>query len=268
MTAEAGATDTGAAETITAPALGLPGLRHGFFTRRGGVSGGIYASLNGGQGSADDPAAVAENRARMAAAVGVAPDHLVNVHQIHSPDVVRAEGPWPGPKPRADGLVTRTPGVALAIATADCGPVLFADARARVIGACHSGWRGAFTGVLEATLAGMEDLGAERGRIVAVLGPTIGPTAYEVGPEFVARFVDLRADDARFFRPSERAGHSLFDLPSYIGHRLSQAGVGRFVDLELCTYSDPARFFSYRRTVHRSEPDYGRLIAAIAIEAG
>ena len=267
MAADAGAARAEAAEAITCEALALRGLRHAFFTRRGGVSGGIYATLNGGQGSADDPAAVAENRARMAAVLGVAPDHLVNVHQIHSPDVVVADGPWPGARPRADGLVTRTPGVGLAIATADCGPVLFADARARVIGACHSGWRGAFTGVLEATLAGMEDLGADRSRIAAVLGPTIGPTAYEVGPEFVARFVDLRPDDARFFRPSARAGHSLFDLPAYIGHRLSQAAVGRFVDLALCTYSDPDRFFSYRRTVHRSEPDYGRLIAAIALDA-
>ncbi len=255
------------AEAIVADALALPGIRHGFFTRRGGVSGGIYASLNGGQGSADAPEAVLENRARMASAIGVAPDHLVNVHQIHSPDVVVAEGAWPGARPRADGLVTRTPGVGLAIATADCGPVLFADAKARVLGACHSGWRGAFTGVLEATLAGMEDLGADRGRTVAVLGPTIGPDAYEVGPEFVERFVSLRAGDSRFFRPSERAGHSLFDLPTYIGHRLSQAGVGRFVDLALCTYSDPDRFFSYRRSVHRGEPDYGRLIAAIALQA-
>ncbi|MHB2167062.1 peptidoglycan editing factor PgeF [Alsobacter sp. R-9] len=255
------------AEAIEARELDLPGIRHGFFTRRGGVSGGIYESLNGGQGSADAPEAVAENRARMARWLGLAPDHLVNVHQIHSPDVVVAEGPWTGAKPRADGLVTRTPGVGLAIATADCGPVLFADARARVIGACHSGWRGAFTGVLEATLAGMEALGAERAHVVAVLGPTIGPDAYEVGPEFVERFVSLRADDASFFRPSERAGHSLFDLPSYIGHRLSHAGVGRFADLGLCTYSDPDRFFSYRRTVHRGEPDYGRLIAAITLAA-
>jgi YfiH family protein len=254
------------AEAITAAALDLPGIRHGFFTRRGGVSAGIYASLNGGQGSADAPEAVAENRARMAEVIGVAPDHLVNVHQIHSPDVVVADGPWPGAKPRADGMVTRTPGVGLAIATADCGPVLFADAKARVLGACHSGWRGAYTGVLEATLAGMEELGADRSRTVAVLGPTIGRDAYEVGPEFVERFVSLRVDDARFFRPSERSGHSLFDLPTYIGHRLSQAGVGRFVDLALCTYSDPDRFFSYRRTVHRSEPDYGRLIAAIALQ--
>jgi YfiH family protein len=252
---------------ITAPALSaLPGLRHAFFTREGGVSGGIYASLNGGLGSDDDKAHVAENRRRMAAHLGVAATHLLSVHQVHSADAVIADGPWSGDKPRADALVTRTPGVALGVSSADCGPLLFADAEARVVGAAHSGWKGAFTGIGEATLAAMETLGARRGRIVAVLGPTIGREAYEVGPEFVARFAEATPDTARFFRPSPREGHALFDLPAYIRARLEAAGVGAFVDLALCTYSDPTRFFSYRRTTHRGEPDYGRLISAIALD--
>jgi hypothetical protein len=252
---------------ITAPALSaLPGLRHAFFTREGGVSGGIYASLNGGLGSDDDKARVAENRRRMAAHLGVAATHLLSVHQVHSANAVIADGPWSGDKPRADALVTRTPGVALGVSSADCGPLLFADAEARVVAAAHSGWKGAFTGIGEATLAAMETLGARRARIVAVLGPTIGREAYEVGPEFVARFAESAPDTARFFRPSPREGHALFDLPAYIRARLEAAGVGAFVDLALCTYSDPTRFFSYRRTTHRGEPDYGRLISAIALD--
>ncbi|PSC06826.1 peptidoglycan editing factor PgeF [Alsobacter soli] len=251
---------------IRAPELDLPGVRHAFFTRQGGVSGGIYASLNGGLGSADDRAAVAENRKRMAESMGVAPDRLVNVHQVHSPDVVVAEGPWPGDRPKADGLATNRPGLALAISTADCGPVLFADPEGRVVGGCHSGWKGAFTGVLESTLNRMEELGARRERVTAVLGPTISSAAYEVGPEFVARFEEQSPDNARYFRPSEKPGHAFFDLPAYIAARLTRAGVGRFVDLKLCTYADPERFFSYRRTTHRGEPDYGRLISAIVLE--
>jgi YfiH family protein len=251
---------------ITSPDLAsLPGIRHAYFTREGGASGGIYASLNGGLGSSDHKADIAENRARMARALAVAPDHLVSLHQVHSADVAVATGPWTGERPRADAMVTRTKGVALGISTADCGPILFADADAGVIGAAHSGWKGAFTGIGEATLAAMEKLGARRERTIAVLGPTIGPNAYEVGPEFVARFVNARADDARFFRPSVRAQHAMFDLPSFIGARFMEAGVGRFVDLALCTYSDPARFFSYRMTTHRAEPDYGRLISAITL---
>lgn len=267
MTAASSPPSAALAGRIEAPALAHPGIRHAFFTRQGGVSEGIYASLNGGQGSGDDQSRVAENRARMAAALGVAPHRLVNVHQVHSPDVVHVTGPWPGERPRADGLVTTTPGLALAVASADCGPILFADPRAGVIGACHSGWKGAFTGVVESTLAAMEGLGARRADTVAVLGPTISRDAYEVGPEFVARFVEAEPADARFFRPSARDGHSYFDLPAYIGWRMERAGVGRFTDLALCTYADPERFYSYRRTVHRQEADYGRLIAAIAIEA-
>lgn len=251
---------------ITSPDLSaLPGIRHAYFTREGGASPGIYTSLNGGLGSQDDKANITENRARMAKVMRVTPDNLVSLYQIHSADVAIAAGPWPGERPKADAMVTATRGVALGVSTADCGPILFADAEAGVIGAAHSGWKGAFTGIGEATLAAMEKLGARRERTIAVLGPTIGPNAYEVGPEFVARFTDAKPDDARFFRPSPRKLHAMFDLPAFIGARFTEAGVGRFIDLGLCTYSDPKRFFSYRMTTHRGEPDYGRLISAIAL---
>lgn len=244
----------------------LPGIRHAFFTREGGVSEGIYASLNGGSGSQDDQQAVAENRRRMAAHFGLAPERLLSLYQIHSPDVLVAEGPWPnGERPKADGTVTRTPGIALAVSSADCGPLLFADAEAGVIGAAHAGWRGAFTGVIEAVLDAMERLGARRGRVTAVLGPTISGAAYEVGPEFLARFLAADAGNARFFTPSGKEGHAMFDLPAFIAARFAAAGVGRFVDLGLCTYGDERRFFSYRRATHRGEPDYGRLISAIGL---
>jgi YfiH family protein len=252
---------------IEAPDLAsLPGIRHAFFTRQGGASQGIYASLNGGVGSADDPAAVAENRGRMASALGVAADHLLSLYQIHSAEIVTVEAPWPADqRPRADGLATRTPGIALAAASADCGPVLFADPRAGVVGAAHAGWKGAITGVLEATIARMEELGGDRRDIVAVLGPTIGRDAYEVGPEFLARFIERDGTYDRFFRPSGRPGHALFDLPAFILHRLESAGIGTARSLGLCTYSDETRFFSYRRATHRGEPDYGRLLSAIAL---
>ena len=171
----------------------LPGIAHAFFTREGGVSAGIYASLNGGMGSADEAAAIVENRARMAATLGVVPSHLVSVWQVHSPDVAVVTGPWASERPKADAMVSATKGLALGIATADCGPLLFADAGAGVVGAAHSGWKGAFTGVFEATLVAMEALGANRRNIIAVLGPMIGPSAYEVGPEFVARIVTENA---------------------------------------------------------------------------
>jgi YfiH family protein len=251
---------------IEAPALAsLPKIRHAFFTRRGGVSQGIYASLNGGIGSSDAPERVKENRRRMAEALEVAPDALISVHQVHSPDAVLVEGPWGHECPRADAMVTKVPGLALAITTADCGPVLFADARSGVIGAAHAGWRGAVTGVLESTLQAMERLGAERKQIVAVLGPTISQAAYEVGPEFVQRFTEEAPGNERFFRPGGKPDRAMFDLPGFIGARLNAAGIGSFTDLGLCTYSDEERFFSYRRTTHRKEPDYGRLISAIAL---
>lgn len=251
---------------ITSPELSAEtGIAHAFFTRQGGVSTGIYASLNGGLGSNDDKAAVAENRLRMAQALAVEPTRFISVHQVHSPDVAVATGPWPADKPKADAMVTVAEGLALGISTADCGPILFADAEARVIGAAHAGWKGAFGGVIHSVVVEMEKLGARRERIFAVLGPTIGPKAYEVGPEFVERFKDSNATFARFFTPSERAAHAMFDLPAFIGFRAQEAGIGRFVDMGLCTYSDEERFFSYRRTTHRGEPDYGRLISAITL---
>ena len=244
----------------------LARIRHAFFTRSGGVSQGVYASLNGGVGSNDAPDKVAENRARMAAALGVPPDRLLTAYQIHSPDVVVADRPWTREnRPRADAIVTRTPALAIGISTADCGPLLLADAEAGVIGAAHAGWRGALTGVIEAAIAAMEQLGAERSRIAAALGPTIRQPNYEVGPEFVARFLAADADNARFFAPSDRAGHAMFDLAGYIAARLQRAGIGKFEDLGLCTYAEPARFFSYRRTTKLGEADYGRHINAIAL---
>jgi YfiH family protein len=251
---------------IQAPSLASQNIRHAFFTREGGVSDGLYASLNGGIGSNDAPDKVRENRARMAATLGVAPAHLVTCYQIHSPDVIVATEPWTRETaPRADAIVTRTPGLAIGVTTADCGPILFADASAGVIGAAHAGWKGALTGVLEATVAAMEKLGARRGRIKAALGPTIGQRNYEVGAEFVDRFKAADAANGRFFVPAARPGHAMFDLPGYIRSRLERAEISGIEDLGLCTYADPARFFSYRRTTHRAEPDYGRHVNAIAL---
>ena len=257
---------TSPALPIRSDRLAAAGLVHGFFTRQGGVSSGVYESLNGGVGSQDDPACVAENRARMAQALGLAPSHLLVPYQIHSADVLHVREPWsPDARPRCDGLVTDVPGLALGVTGADCGMILFADPKARVVGACHAGWKGAFTGVLESTLSAMEALGARREQITAVLGPTIGAASYEVGPEFAARFRDADAAYTRFFAPSSREAHAMFDLPGFIGMRLQKAGVGAFEDLGLDTYADPARFFSYRRTTHLREPDYGRLVSAIAL---
>jgi polyphenol oxidase len=243
----------------------IPGLRHAFSTREGGVSGGIYESLNGGLGSNDDPAHVAENRRRMAGQIGVAPEHFLSVHQVHSPDVVVATGPWPGDKPRADAIVTRTEGIAIGVTAADCGPILLVDPAARVIGAAHAGWKGALTGVLESTVAAMEKLGADRGGIVAAIGPLIRQHSYEVGGEFVERFLGADADNAAFFIPSARDGHAMFDLAGFIRMRLENAGVLMIDDIGVDTYSDE-RFYSYRRSVHRNEPDYGRHVHAIALE--
>jgi purine-nucleoside/S-methyl-5'-thioadenosine phosphorylase / adenosine deaminase len=251
---------------IEARTLELSGFRHGFFTREGGVSSGLYASLNGGVGSKDDAGHVAENRARMAAAIGVAPDRFITAYQIHSPHVVVAEAPWmPETRPRADAIVTRIRALAIGVTTADCGPVLFADPKAHVIGAAHAGWRGALSGVVEATIKAMERLGAARREIRAVLGPMIRQPNYEVGDDLIARFdADDRAS-SRFFAPAARDGHAMFDLAGYIASRLTRAGIEHIEDLGHCTYADPARFFSFRRTTHCGETDYGRHVNAIAL---
>jgi YfiH family protein len=252
---------------LQARSLGkLTGINHGFFDRTGGVSQGVYTSLNGGVGSSDAPDKVVENRSRMAAALGVSTDRFLTPYQIHSPDVVTVDAPWtPDTRPRADALVTKTPALAIGVSTADCGPLLFADAEARVIGAAHAGWRGAFTGVIEATVAAMEKLGANRGRITAALGPTISQANYQVGPEFIERFLLANTENARFFMACEREGHALFDLNGYIAARMVEAGVTDFEDVGLCTYAEPALFYSYRRSTHLAEPDYGRHINAIAL---
>jgi YfiH family protein len=244
----------------------IPGLRHGFFTREGGVSDGIYQSLNGGIGSQDDTSHVAENRRRMAAQMGVAPTHFLTAFQIHSPDVATASEPWDtASRPRVDAIVTRTEGLAIGVTAADCGPILFVDPSARVIGAAHAGWKGALTGVLESTIAAMERLGAERAGIVAAIGPLIRQHSYEVGAEFVERFTLADAGNARFFIASSRETRAMFDLAGFIRMRLENAGVLMIDDTGIDTYSDE-RFYSYRRSVHRGEPDYGRHVHAIVLE--
>lgn len=246
----------------------LTHIRHGFFTREGGVSKGIHASLNCGYGSDDDKGAVAENRARVAQGLGVGPEKLLTVYQVHSPNVIRVTEPWPhADAPQADAMVTDRPDIALGVLAADCAPVLFADTGARVIGAAHAGWKGAFTGVLEATIEAMLGLGANRERIVAAIGPCISRDAYEVGPEFRDRFLETDAANGKWFTPSARASHFMFDLPAYAAARLEAAGVGAVATIGLCTYADEKRFFSFRRTTHRGETDYGRQMSAIAFRA-
>lgn len=242
------------------------GIRHRFFTRQGGVSSGIYEGLNIGIGSQDDQALVAENRRRVAAWFGAEPQQLASLYQVHSADALIIDGPVSAPRPQADALVTNVPGLVLGIATADCGPVLFADPDARVIGAAHAGWKGALTGVLDDTITKMESLGAERSRICAVLGPCISKANYEVGPEFMARFVADDAANKSFFSPSaDKPSHAFFDLNTYIRERLGRLGVDAQI-LERCTYAEENLFYSYRRTTHRNEPDYGRQISAIMLE--
>lgn len=247
-------------EIITSDALAP---RHGFFTRKGGASSGIFAGLNCGTGSTDQVEAVAINRGRVAEALDLAADHLVSVHQVHSPDALHVTAPL-AIRPQADAMVTATPGLGLAILTADCQPVLFADARAGVIGAAHAGWRGAKEGVLEATLHAMEALGAARANIAAVIGPCISQAAYEVGPEFFESFTDDDPETRRFFAQGS-GDRMLFDLPGYGLWRLRAAGVGHAEWTRHCTFSDPARFFSYRRTTHAGEADYGRLLSVIRL---
>ena len=252
--------------TISSPLLAaVPDLRHAFFTREGGVSKGLYDSLNGGLGSNDDPAHVIENRRRMAKQIDVTPSHFLTAFQIHSPDVAVASDPWNNAsRPRADAMVTKIPGLAIGVTAADCGPVLFADPKARVIGAAHAGWKGALGGVLENTISEMEKLGANRGDIIAAVGPLIRQSSYEVGAEFLTRFKDADVINETFFVASTRADHAMFDLAGYIKHRLEQAGILMIDDVQIDTYADE-RFYSYRRSVHRKEADYGRNIHAIVL---
>ncbi|WP_323005991.1 peptidoglycan editing factor PgeF [Pseudorhodobacter sp.] len=248
-------------EILTADALAP--VRHGFFTRKGGASSGIFQGLNCGPGSTDLSEAVAINRARVAAALEVAPEHLQTLHQVHSAKVVTLTAPLEN-RPHADAMVTATPGLVLGILTADCQPVLFADPAAGVIGAAHAGWRGVKDGVLEATLAAMEALGANRAHTTAVIGPCISQAAYEVGPEFVEAFIDDSPEHARFFAAG-KGDRTLFDLPAFGLARLRAAGIGHTEWTHHCTYADPDRFFSYRRTTHLGEADYGRLISVIRL---
>jgi len=252
---------------ITSALLAAPGLRAAFFTREGGVSEGLYAALNCGYGSGDDADAVRENRRRAMSRLALPANALVTLYQVHSPTVVEVEAPWPpGEAPKADGAVTTRRGVALGILTADCAPVLFADAEAGVIGAAHAGWRGAVTGVLEETVAAMARLGASPTRIRAAIGPCIAQASYEVGPEFHERFLDADPANAALFRPSSRTGHHLFDLAGYVRRRLEPLGLAEIVAAGEDTAAEPERFFSYRRATLAGETDYGRLLSAIALE--
>ncbi len=249
-------------EVLTHPALAR--AAHGFCGRRGGVSSGAYAGLNVGWGSDDDPAATAENRARAVAAV-LPGARLVCAWQVHSAEVVRVIDPWPDDqRPQADALVTDRPGVVLGILTADCAPVLFHDSTARVVGAAHAGWKGTLGGVTDATITAMEALGADRARIAAVVGPCIAQPSYEVDQGFIARFLAADPANEAWFRAG-RTGHGWFDLPGYVAARLRAAGLGTVAVLEEDTYSQPDRFFSFRRATHRGEPGYGREIALIGL---
>jgi YfiH family protein len=245
-------------------AVGLT-IKHGFFTSQGGVSNGIYRSLNVGLGSKDDGERVAENRALVCRALGGEEDQLATVYQYHSSDVVVAEHAWGDPRPKADAIVTKVPGLVIGILTADCGPVLFADSKAGIIGAAHAGWKGAKNGVLENTVEAMIALGARRECIVATLGPSISQKNYEVGPEFEAHFVALQTENRRYFSPSDRNDHHMFDLGGFIVDRLSEAGV-QANSLGVCTYEEAAKLYSYRRATHRNESDYGRQISAIMLQ--
>lgn len=243
----------------------LDGIRHGFFTRHGGVSEGIYASLNCGAGSRDIAENVAENRRRVAKRLG-SPDHLVTPYQFHSAEVVVAEEPWSRENaPRADAVVTARPGLAIGVSTADCVPVLLADRNAKIVGAAHAGWRGARAGVLEATISAMQRLGASCSTITAAIGPAISQAAYEVGEDFEQHFISENAKNGRFFSRGEAAAQPHFDLTGYVAWRLRHAGIANIDDVEICTYADEDRFFSYRRATHLAENDYGRQISAILV---
>jgi len=249
------------------PLTSLPGVRHGFFTREGGTSGGIFASLNCGYGSGDDKAAVSENRARAARTFDLDPSRLVTVHQTHSPDVVTVETPWPpADAPRADAMVSNRPGIMLSVLAADCAPVLLADPVARVVGAAHAGWRGAHAGVVDNAVAAMEGLGARRSDIVAAIGPCIAQASYEVSGDFLTPFLEQDADNRRFFSPGKRPDKRQFDLAGYLAHRIARLGLARIAIAGRDTQAEEASFFSYRRATLRGENDYGRQISAIALE--
>lgn len=241
------------------------GIRHGFFTRQGGVSKGMYGSLNCGLGSQDDAESVRQNHALVAETLGVPAGRLLTLYQIHSARAVIVDKPWNGEAAEADALVTRTPGLAIGALTADCAPILLCDPQARVIAAAHAGWRGALSGIAEATMAAMEELGAKRERVVAVIGPSISQRAYEVGSDYVDRFLAEEPASETFFMTDESSGEPHFDLSGYVAERLSRAGVGSVSDLGLCTYCDETRLFSYRRSQHHGEEDYGRQISAIVL---
>lgn len=242
----------------------LTPVRHGFFTRRGGASSGVFSGLNCGLGSSDQSEIVSINRDRVASAMDIPPDCLCTVYQVHSSIVLPLNAAPAANAPRADAMVTATPGLGLAVLTADCQPVLFADREAGVVGAAHAGWKGALGGILEATLDAMEALGADRGRTVAAIGPTISQQAYEVGPEFLEAFLDEDPDSARFF-VNGKGDRYHFDLVGFSLRRLRNAGIHEAEWIRCCTYSEPDRFYSYRRSVHRREADYGRLISVIRL---
>ncbi|BAQ18132.1 peptidoglycan editing factor PgeF [Methyloceanibacter caenitepidi] len=244
----------------------IDGIDHGFFTRLGGVSKGLYESLNCGVGSSDAPDAVTENRTRAARLLGAPLDKLATVHQKHSNIAAVADETWtPNTRPEADAVVTATPGIVVGIVTADCAPVLLCDPKARVVGAAHAGWRGAFDGIVEATVEAMTGLGADPTRIVAAIGPAISQGAYEVGEDYKARFLDTEPDAGTFFANDEGTGEPHFDLPAYVADRLDRAGVRDIYDLGICTYYEETRLYSYRRSQHHGEPDYGRQISAIVL---
>jgi YfiH family protein len=246
---------------------GLPGIRHGFLTRRGGVSGGIYDSLNCGFGSKDKSACVAENRARALRAVDLVPETLVTAWQVHSAEAAMVDHVWPeGDNPRVDGMVSKTPGISLGILTADCVPVLFADPEAGVIGAAHAGWKGAIGGVLQATVAAMVKLGARRKRIQAGIGPAIAQKSYEVGPEFPQPFIDRDPANGRFFTTASRCRHFMFDLVGFVEQELRRLDLGGVACAGNDTCAEAEDFFSYRRTTHNREPDYGRQISIIGLQ--
>ncbi len=241
-------------------------IRHGFFTRDGGVSECPFHALNCGFGAGDSVAAVAENRSLAMARLGLAASALVTCHQVHSATAVTVGEVWPaGAAPRADAMVTGQAGIALGVLAADCAPVLFADHEAGIIGAAHAGWRGALAGVVEATVAAMAELGAAPGAIRAVVGPCIAQRSYEVGPEFPAPFLDQSAANGALFAESSRPGHKLFDLAGYVAHRLSPLGLAAVEVLDHDTYSQEAQFFSYRRATHEGKTQYGRGLSAIAL---